>query len=522
MSFTNTVILQIIVFYCLVIALRQSPTVKSLRVSALGTPIAIGLCSYFLPRYAIFVGLGLSLPLILLPILLMRHLNALLAAAEFERAGRFARGLRWLVPTDGMWVYPQILQGMAWWQKNEHSAAEELLSRYRNDRRLMPRSAIALSYRLADRWAEYLVWADHQMSAGEIELDRSPIRTYYLRALGETGDLSKLLTLLDRSPHTNDLMLLRLQTLAFCGRAAAVAQLCPVVLRSSPTTVSEFWLGTAELAAGQGAARLHYLQSDLSGHRDSYLQQDLNWRLHHALPHLQQLNADDGAIIDRIEVAALQEIDQGQWVPAQAFLPATNFLVWLNVGVFVAEAGWKIFSPTEQLPWIAWGGLIAPLVMHGEWWRLVSANFLHLNFIHLLMNMLGLNYLGKFVEHRLGTFWFMVAYLATGLGAMVCVTYADLLQSSTIPAVTAGASGAIMGLLGVMGAIYLVSWWRHQTTTASRELQSIGVAVGLQLLFDITNGHTSIVGHFSGLAIGLVVGLVLASIKINDRLPKIQ
>ncbi len=510
MSFTNTVILQIIVFYCLVIGLRKSPTVKSLRVSAIGVAIAIGLCWYFLPRYAIFVGLGLSLPLILLPVLLLRHLNTLLAAAEFDRARRLGWGLRWLMPTDGMWVYPQILRGMALWQKNEQTAAEELFSRYRADHRLMPRSAIALSYRLANRWAEYLVWVDCQMSPGEVELDRSPIRTYYLRALGETGDLSKLLVLLERSPHTNDLMLLRLQTLAFCGRAAAVTQLCPVVLRSSPTTVSEFWLGTAELAAGQGTERLHYLQSDLSGNRDSYLQQDLDWRLNHALPNLQKLHADDWAIVDRLEVAALQEIDQKPGVPAQASLPATNFLVWLNVGVFIAEAGWKIFSPTEQLPWIAWGGLIAPLVMNGEWWRLISANFLHLNFIHLLMNMLGLNYLGKFVEHRLGTFKFMVAYVATGLGAMACVTYADLLQSSVIPAVTAGASGAIMGLLGVMGAIYLVSWWQHQTTTASRELQSIGVAVGLQLLFDITNGHTSIVGHFSGLAIGLVVGVMLA------------
>ncbi len=211
--------------------------------------------------------------------------------------------------------------------------------------------------------------------------------------------------------------------------------------------------------------------------------------------------------------AARQEIDHGQIIPEQVSMPATKFLLWLNISVFVAEIGWKIFAGSPQVPWLSWGSLIAPLVMAGEWWRLITANFLHLNFIHILMNMLGLHYLGKFVEHRLGTIKFIVAYALTGIGAMACVTYVDLWQASTQIRATAGASGAIMGLLGVMGAIYLVSWWQHRAATASRELKSIGVSVGLQLLFDITNGQTSIVGHFSGLAIGLLVGIVLASIK---------
>jgi rhomboid protease GluP len=193
-------------------------------------------------------------------------------------------------------------------------------------------------------------------------------------------------------------------------------------------------------------------------------------------------------------------------------MTASNFLIWLNVGVFAAEVIWKMFLPTTPQPWLAGGGLIAPLVIAGQWWRLISANFLHINFIHLLMNMLGLSYLGKLVENRLGTFQFVLAYVVTGIGSMACVTYVDLLQAE-IPRVTVGASGAIMGLLGVMGAIYLVSWWQHRAPHAGRELQSIGITVGLQLLFDIINGHTSIVGHFSGLAIGLVVGIILASIK---------
>ncbi len=509
MSFTNTVILQIIIFYCLVIAFHKSPTVKSIRVSAIGLPMLIGLCWYFVPQYTLVVGLGLWLLLILWPILLMRHLNILLINAQFDQASRHAARMRWLMPTDGMWVYPQILRGLALWQQGEVTTAEKILSRYQADQRMMPQGAIALSYRVANRWAEYLTWVNGHMSPIELERDQSPLRTYYLRALGETGDLTRLLALIDQLPHSSDLLIPRLQTLAFCGRTESVAAIAPYALRPFPVTSQEFWLGTAELAAGQGAQRLHQLQTT----DNFYLQQDLSWRLAHPLPNLQKLHPNDWALVSHIEAATLQEINHDQQLPRQVSMPATNFLVWLNIGVFVAEIGWKIFSATEQLPWIAGGGLIAPLVVAGQWWRLISANFLHLNFIHLLMNMLGLNYLGKFVEHRLGTFKFIVAYVLTGIGAMACVTYVDLWQPSSEIRVTAGASGAIMGLLGVMGAIYLVSWWQHRATTASRELKSIGVAVGLQLLFDLTNGQTSITGHFSGLAIGLVVGVVLASIK---------
>jgi rhomboid protease GluP len=511
MSFTNTVILQIIIFYCLVIALRKTPTVKSLRLGAFGVAVVSGWCWYGLPKYALGIGLGLYLPLVLLPMLLLRHLTSLLATAQFESAARWARGVRWLVPTDGMWVYPQILQGLAFWQQGKNTMATKIFHRHQADPRMMPRSAIALSYRLANSWAEYLAWADRQFSPSQLERDRSPIKTYYLRAIGETGDLPRLLAWLDRSTTDPDLRLVQLQTLALCGRTTAVAQLAPQVLSAWPLSVSEFWLGTAELAAGQSPERLRQLTNTT----DAYVEQDVKWRLTQALPNLRQLSREDWEVVDRIAAAALQDTDHSQLTSGATAIPATNFLIWLNIGIFGAEFVWKILGQPAPLPWVVEGGVIAPLVMTGEWWRLISANFLHVNFIHLLMNMLGLNYLGKFVEQQLGTVRFLVAYALTGLGAMACVTYVDLWRATTPPSVTAGASGAIMGLLGVMGAIYLVSWWQHQTPRASRELKSIGIAVGLQLIFDLTNGHTSIVGHFSGLAIGLVVGLGLASIKIK-------
>jgi rhomboid protease GluP len=128
--------------------------------------------------------------------------------------------------------------------------------------------------------------------------------------------------------------------------------------------------------------------------------------------------------------------------------------------------------------------------------------------LHLGMNMVALLYLGKFVEYRLGSFRYLLAYLIAGLGSMATITYIDTYWIAT-PQITVGASGAIMGMLGAMGAIHLRGWRQAKVAAAGRQFQAVLFSVGFQLVFDLTNGHTSIVGHFSGLIIGFLVGLGL-------------
>jgi rhomboid protease GluP len=186
----------------------------------------------------------------------------------------------------------------------------------------------------------------------------------------------------------------------------------------------------------------------------------------------------------------------------------TNFLITINVLVFCAELVWRLGLGHQGMSFLHLGGLFAPKVLAGEWWRLVTANFLHLGIVHLGLNMFGLLYLGKFVEQRLGTFRFSLAYAIAGIGSMLAITYVDT-KWLTTPTVTVGASGAIMGLLGTMGAIHLIDWQGGTARSAAREFRVVLFSVGFQLVFDLTNGHTSIVGHFSGLFIGFLVGLVL-------------
>ncbi len=186
----------------------------------------------------------------------------------------------------------------------------------------------------------------------------------------------------------------------------------------------------------------------------------------------------------------------------------TNFLIVVNVLVFCAELVWVKMPGHHRLDFINGGGLFAPGVLAGEWWRLITANFLHFGIVHLGMNMLGLVYLGKFVEERLGWIRFTFAYAISGLGSMLIITYVDTRWLKE-PPITVGASGAIMGLLGVMGAIHLLGWQLRKAKSAAREFRAVLFSVVFQFVFDLANGHTSIVGHLSGLAVGFVTGLGL-------------
>src|SRR5262249_57826104 len=94
--------------------------------------------------------------------------------------------------------------------------------------------------------------------------------------------------------------------------------------------------------------------------------------------------------------------------------------------------------------------LYGPAVANGDWWRLITAAFLHANILHLGLNMLALVWLGGPVERYLGHLQYLALYLVSGLAGSA----GALLAAPTSP--TVGASGAIFGLLGAM----LVIQWQ--------------------------------------------------------------
>ena len=180
----------------------------------------------------------------------------------------------------------------------------------------------------------------------------------------------------------------------------------------------------------------------------------------------------------------------------------TKSLIALNVLVFLANlAQGSSFGQTSgslfekgalfiSVPFFP-GGLA-----DGEWWRLLTAAFLHGSIIHLAMNMFVLWFIGAPVEQAIGRGRFLALYIVSGLagsaGALLFDPYA----------ITVGASGAIFGILG---AALVLEWQRNLVLGGS----ALGlIVVNLVLTFAIPN--ISIGGHLGGLAGGALCMLALS------------
>jgi membrane associated rhomboid family serine protease len=173
----------------------------------------------------------------------------------------------------------------------------------------------------------------------------------------------------------------------------------------------------------------------------------------------------------------------------------TKVLVALNVAVYLigVAQGAGINDPGGSLynKWFLYG----PYVADGDWWRLITATFLHANILHIAFNMLALWWLGTPVEMALGRWRYLLLYLVSGLAGSAGALVADP------RAITVGASGAIFGLLGAG----LILEYEATGRLAGNYLTLIIV----NLVFTIAIPGISIGGHIGGLIGGIVGALVL-------------
>jgi membrane associated rhomboid family serine protease len=183
----------------------------------------------------------------------------------------------------------------------------------------------------------------------------------------------------------------------------------------------------------------------------------------------------------------------------------TMALIGINVAVYLAElAGGGSVNGTDN--WIfLHGALFGPLVAQGDWWRLLTAAFLHYGPIHLALNMYSLFYAGTLLEHVIGRWRFALLYLASGVAGSAGALLWNPLS------VTVGASGAIFGILG---ALFVLERRRHIATGG----QVAGLIV-INLIFTFTlSSFISVGGHVGGLIAGIVLMWVLLEFRRSAAL----
>lgn len=160
-----------------------------------------------------------------------------------------------------------------------------------------------------------------------------------------------------------------------------------------------------------------------------------------------------------------------------------------------------LFGGGSVLEAIRAGALLsAPSLVKMEPWRLLSACFVHFGLLHVGMNMLGLVHLSRLLEPAVGSVRLLIVYVATGIvGFAASVAY---YAEFGRPTPTAGASGAIFGLMGaILGILYRRKDPRWKPFLA----QTVGYSLMFGLLMRGINNAAHVAGLLSGAALGLLM-----------------
>lgn len=139
----------------------------------------------------------------------------------------------------------------------------------------------------------------------------------------------------------------------------------------------------------------------------------------------------------------------------------------------------------------------------GQYWRLLTATFMHFGFDHILNNMLILICAGVILEEALGHVKYLILYLIAGVGGST-LSYLQMLHSGDY-AVAAGASGAILGIIGALLWIVICHKGRYETLTGKGLLFMIVIS----LYYGIHTGGVDNWGHIGGLLMGFLMGILL-------------
>ena len=187
--------------------------------------------------------------------------------------------------------------------------------------------------------------------------------------------------------------------------------------------------------------------------------------------------------------------------------PMSTIIILINVMMAMVVLVTGGFNDLVNL--IEWGALYPPFIsVNNEWYRLITAMFLHGSLLHLFFNMYVLFYLGALLERMLGNKWlYVIFYLASGLFASIAV-----FAFGNPNVVTVGASGAIFGIIG---ALFITTYLKpyYFNPYFVRSIRSL-TFINLALTFIIP--QVSFYGHIGGLLSGFLLYFLIVKPKLQS------
>jgi rhomboid protease GluP len=202
--------------------------------------------------------------------------------------------------------------------------------------------------------------------------------------------------------------------------------------------------------------------------------------------------------------------------------PGTYALLAINIAVF----GWMLLrgvSPTE--PTVAqllhFGATNAERILGGQWYRLLTATFVHVGLIHILTNMWCLWNLGLLGEPLLGPYGLVAVYVITGVAGNLLSLCSNVIGRDYV-SVGAGASGAVFGIAGILIVLLSNKKLPIPPMELKRLRRSVIQFAALNLVIGIGANFTSLVridnhAHIGGFLSGLALGVPLVPRMTSGR-----
>jgi rhomboid protease GluP len=477
---------------------------------------------------AIGVGAGVCL-LIVGP--LARGLARRFAAAErFGIAQRMLDVAEVLAPGSGVADEKALLFAMREIRDGNIEQTVDALNAAKDrapaDARLAIDERIAMLYLASSRWDEAIAHAEEHLfgaiptapvetGSQQLALRRvlgiaPPVWVELLGAYGYKGDLDQAALMLARLEEACAgrpdagiwLHRGRLMFLALAGRIGAVQQLVePKRSRHMKPAARKYWIAVAHERRGEvDAAAVAYEQARVRtrGRPRVLIDQALE-RLKTSKP--AELGPTATEVVARVEAEPVPVVNERLRPRGPT---ATRLLVAAVIGYAAVIAFALDGSTVDVGTLMRSGAMVRGLVHDGEWWRIVSFSFVHVGGVHLIVNVIGLWFLGRLVEELFGPWRTIAIFACAGIGGAL----ASFLAAPA--GVSAGASGAIFGLLGAVFIELSLHRKRHRSAWSHGVWGSLAVITIAQVAIGFVYPVIDQWAHGAGLFFGSLAGVLLS------------
>lgn len=188
----------------------------------------------------------------------------------------------------------------------------------------------------------------------------------------------------------------------------------------------------------------------------------------------------------------------------------TYFFLAVNIIVYVVTL-WRFGTTENTFALLLMGAKYSPLIIaEQEWWRLLTAAFLHIGVQHLLMNGITLYFLGQELETIMGHWRFTFVYLSAAIGG-------NIFSFAMSPSVSAGASTAIFGMFA---SIIVLSKMYPRSHILKQRASTYTILIVLNVVSGLMSSGIDNWGHFGGAIYGAIATLIIGLAVKNDTSKK--